>query len=44
VFYYLQKPYLRGIGANTLNVYPFKYVWIDTKWRPEAEREQMSRN
>jgi ABC-type oligopeptide transport system substrate-binding subunit len=36
VWYFLQKPYVRGVGTNLLNIYPFKYVWIDTNWRPEA--------
>jgi len=31
---YLQKPYVKGLAANALDTHPFKYVWIDTKWRP----------
>jgi len=31
---YLQKPYVKGLTANALDTHPFKYVWIDTKWRP----------
>jgi oligopeptide transport system substrate-binding protein len=30
----LQKPYVRGVGTNLLDRRPFKYVWIDTKWKP----------
>jgi oligopeptide transport system substrate-binding protein len=29
-----QKPYVRGLGTNFFDVHPFKYTWIDTKWRP----------
>jgi oligopeptide transport system substrate-binding protein len=43
VSYYLQKPYLRGVGANLLNTYPFKYLWIDTNWKQEVQRQQISR-
>jgi oligopeptide transport system substrate-binding protein len=31
---YLQKPYVKGLSANALDTHPFKYVWIDTNWRP----------
>ena len=31
---YLQKPFVRGLTANALDLHPFKYAWIDTKWRP----------
>jgi oligopeptide transport system substrate-binding protein len=31
---YLQKPFVRGLSANAIDVHPFKYVWIDTNWRP----------
>jgi oligopeptide transport system substrate-binding protein len=40
---YLQKPYVRGLESNALAEHHFKYVWIDTNWKPEAEREQLSR-
>jgi oligopeptide transport system substrate-binding protein len=30
----LKKPFLRGIGDNLLDRQQFKYVWIDTTWRP----------
>lgn len=30
----LRKPYLRGLASNLLNREQFKYVWIDTKWKP----------
>jgi oligopeptide transport system substrate-binding protein len=29
-----QKPYVRGLDTNLLDVHPFKYTWIDTNWRP----------
>ena len=29
-----QKPYVRGLTTNLLDVHPFKYAWIDTHWRP----------
>jgi oligopeptide transport system substrate-binding protein len=32
---YLKKPYVRGLGSNLFDVRPFKYVWIDTNWRPQ---------
>ena len=31
---YPQKPYVRGIGPNLMDVHPLKYAWIDTNWRP----------
>jgi ABC-type oligopeptide transport system substrate-binding subunit len=34
-FVYLQKPFVRGLGTNPLDAHPFKYAWIDTKWRPQ---------
>ena len=34
VWLYLQKPFVRGMEANALDKHPFKYVWIDTNWRP----------
>jgi len=30
---YLQKPYVRGLTPNILDVPQFKSVWIDTNWR-----------
>ena len=33
-FNYLQKPYVHGLASNPLDNHPFKYAWIDTKWRP----------
>jgi ABC-type oligopeptide transport system substrate-binding subunit len=30
-----QKPYVRGLETNLLDVHPFKYAWIDTNWKPE---------
>jgi oligopeptide transport system substrate-binding protein len=32
---YPQKPYVRGIVPNAMDVHPLKYAWIDTKWRPQ---------
>jgi oligopeptide transport system substrate-binding protein len=40
--FYLQKPYVRGIGPQRVFSRLLKYAWIDTKWKPEGEREQMS--
>jgi oligopeptide transport system substrate-binding protein len=34
VWRYLQKPFVRGMEGNALDKHPFKYVWIDTNWRP----------
>jgi oligopeptide transport system substrate-binding protein len=39
----LQKPYVRGLESNALDEHHFKYVWIDTHWKPEGELEQASR-
>jgi oligopeptide transport system substrate-binding protein len=30
----LKKPFVRGIGNNLLGRQQFKYVWIDSDWRP----------
>jgi len=30
-----QKPYVRGISANVMDVHPLKYAWIDTNWKPQ---------
>ena len=30
----LAEPYVRGRSSNLLNRQQFKYVWIDTNWRP----------
>jgi oligopeptide transport system substrate-binding protein len=30
----LAKPFVRGLSANPLDREQFKYVWIDTQWRP----------
>jgi hypothetical protein len=32
-----QKPYVRGLSTNVLDVHPFKYAWIDTEWKPDME-------
>lgn len=32
---YLQKPYVHVGGGNPFDTQPFKYVWIDTNWRPQ---------
>jgi len=34
VYSSLVKPYVRGWASNALNEHLFKYVWIDTNWRP----------
>jgi oligopeptide transport system substrate-binding protein len=44
VWYYLEKPYVRGLGVNSIGASPFKYAWIDTNWRPEAVGGQGSRS
>ena len=33
VWAYPQKPYVRGIVPNAMDVHPLKYAWIDTNWR-----------
>ena len=35
VWAYPQKPYVRGISPNVMDVHSFKYAWIDTNWRPQ---------
>ncbi|HWP43541.1 MAG TPA: peptide ABC transporter substrate-binding protein [Blastocatellia bacterium] len=35
-WFYLRKPYVRGMEANLRDEHPFKYVWIDPSWRPES--------
>ena len=30
----LAKPFVKGLGTNLLDRQQFKYVWIDTNWRP----------
>ena len=32
---YLEKPYVRGMTRNALDLPQFKAAWIDTSWRPE---------
>jgi ABC-type oligopeptide transport system substrate-binding subunit len=32
---YLCKPFVRGLESHLLDVRAFKYVWIDTNWRPQ---------
>jgi ABC-type oligopeptide transport system substrate-binding subunit len=41
-WYYLQKPYVRGIEANILDQHPFKYIWIDKDWTPGREQTQIA--
>jgi hypothetical protein len=31
---YLEKPYVRGMTRNVLDLPQFKAAWIDTNWRP----------
>jgi oligopeptide transport system substrate-binding protein len=33
-FSFLCKPYVRGLTSHLFDVRAYKYVWIDTKWRP----------
>jgi len=33
VWAHTQKPYVRGISPNVMDVHPLKYAWIDTNWR-----------
>ena len=33
-YFYLEKPYVRGMTKNVLGLQEFKTAWIDTKWRP----------
>ena len=35
VWAYPQKPYVRGIRPNVMDVHPLKYAWIDTHWSPQ---------
>ena len=32
---WLRKPFVKGFGNNLLGRQQFKYVWIDTNWRPQ---------
>jgi ABC-type oligopeptide transport system substrate-binding subunit len=32
---YLQKPFVRGLTSNLFDIRAFKYVWIDTNWKPQ---------
>lgn len=34
--YFLQKPYVRGYVPTLNEIHPFKYVWIDTDWKPQG--------
>jgi ABC-type oligopeptide transport system substrate-binding subunit len=36
-WFYLRKPYVRGMEANLRDEHPFKYVWIDREWRPGTD-------
>jgi hypothetical protein len=31
---YLRKPFVQGLGRNTLDIQQWKYARIDTNWRP----------
>ena len=33
-WHYLTKPYVHGLSCNAFDLRAFKYVWIDTDWRP----------
>jgi ABC-type oligopeptide transport system substrate-binding subunit len=41
-WYYLQKPYVRGVEANILDQHPFKYIWIDKDWKPGANADSQT--
>jgi ABC-type oligopeptide transport system substrate-binding subunit len=32
---FLCKPFVRGLASHLFDVRAFKYVWIDTNWRPQ---------
>jgi hypothetical protein len=32
---YLCKPFVRGFASHPFDVRAFKYIWIDTNWRPQ---------
>jgi oligopeptide transport system substrate-binding protein len=34
-FGFLCKPFVRGLASHPFDVRAFKYVWIDTNWRPQ---------
>ena len=34
VWAYPQKPYVKGISPNIMDVHSFKHAWIDMNWRP----------
>ncbi len=36
--YFLQKPFVRGFVPTLNDIHPFKYAWIDTGWKENAER------
>jgi ABC-type oligopeptide transport system substrate-binding subunit len=42
-WFYLRKPYVRGVAPTLLDQHPFKYMWIDTEWTPGNEREEVVR-
>ncbi len=41
-WFYLQKPYIRGVDVNILDQHPFKYIWIDSNWQPGATDDQVA--
>ncbi len=32
VWTYLKKPFVRGLGTNSVDRHQFKYAWIDCSW------------
>jgi oligopeptide transport system substrate-binding protein len=41
-YFYLQKPYVRGVETSILDQHPFKYIWIDTNWKPDGEPAEVA--
>ena len=33
VWTYLKKPFVKGLGTNSVDRHQFKYLWIDRNWR-----------
>jgi ABC-type oligopeptide transport system substrate-binding subunit len=41
-WFYLKKPYVRGIAPNLLDQHPFKYIRIDTDWTEASEQRHLA--
>jgi len=37
------KPYVKGLWPNFQNRHPFKYIWIDTRFKPGLSDEELER-